>query len=124
MNSQIMKYLFPVMLLLPLQLLAHHSVAEFDIEKDITIQATVTEVWFNNPHVRFYATETGSDGKVVEWDLHTSSPNSLIRNGWYGDAIKAGDKVTFIGNPTRSGEPRMLIHTVELADGRVLSTRR
>ena len=104
--------------------LAHHSVAEFDIEQEVTIQATVTEVWFNNPHVRFYAAATDADGKEIAWDIHTSSPNSLIRNGWYGDAIKVGDKVSFIGNPTRSGEPRLLVHTVQLPDGSAVSSRR
>ena len=125
MKNIFLKPLFGLILLFSTySVFSHHSVAEFDIEKDITVRAKVTEVWFNNPHVRFYAVQINDDGKEISWDMHTSSPNSLIRRGWYSDAIKAGETVSFIGSPTRSGEPRMLVHTVELPDGKVVSSRR
>lgn len=124
MTLKFKKYLLPFLFMfLPFPLAAHHSVAEFAIELEVTIPATVTEVWFNNPHVRFYATEIDEAGNETTWDMHTSSPNTLIRRGWLGDAIKVGDEVSFVGSPTRSGDPRLLIHTVKLADGTVLSTR-
>ena len=103
---------------------AHHSVAEFDMDQDMTLHGVVKEVWYNNPHVRYYLTVVDEDGEEVVWDVHTSSPNNLIRRGWTEDSIKMGDAVTVTGSPTREGAPRMLIHTVELADGSVVSTRR
>src|SRR5688500_12307805 len=35
---------------------AHHSVAEFDMNQNLTIRGVVKEVWYNNPHVRYYLT--------------------------------------------------------------------
>jgi hypothetical protein len=104
--------------------LAHHSVAEYDMNQNMTIRGVVKEVWYNNPHVRYYLTVVNEDGEEVVWDVHTSSPNTLIRRGWTEDSIKMGDEVAMTGSPTREGAPRLLIHTVELADGSVVSTRR
>ena len=103
---------------------AHHSVAEFDMDQNLTIRGVVKEVWYNNPHVRYYLTVVNEREEEVVWDVHTSSPNNLIRRGWTEDSIKMGDEVAMTGSPTREGVPRLLIHTVELADGSVVSTRR
>ena len=103
---------------------AHHSVAEFDMNQELTIKGTVTEVWYNNPHVRYYLSVTDEAGNETEWDVHTSSVNVLIRRGWRQESVRAGDVVSMSGSPTRSGEPRMLIHTVVLPDGTSVSTRR
>ena len=45
---------------------AHHSyAAEFDPEHPATIEGVVTEVWFKNPHIRYYIKVTGEDGVAV-----------------------------------------------------------
>ena len=109
-----------LMLLLPFTGSAHHSFAEFDIETTITLQGVVTEVWFNNPHIRYYVTVVGEDGGEVVWDAHGGAPNRLLRTGWNEDTIKVGDKVTLIGNPMRDRTLRMNLTRVVLADGTTL----
>ena len=103
---------------------AHHSVAEFDSERSLTIHGVVKEVWYNNPHVRYYVAVVDADGKETTWDVHTSSVNVLVRRGWTKDSVKVGDVVDMTGSPTREGLPRLLIHTVKLQNGTVVSTRR
>jgi hypothetical protein len=109
-----------MLLLLPFAGSAHHSFAEFDTETTITLQGVVTEVWFNNPHIRYYVTVVGDDGSEVVWDAHGAAPNRLIRTGWNEDTIKVGDKVTLIGNPMRDRTLRMNLTRVVLADGTTL----
>lgn len=109
-----------LMLLLPFAGSAHHSFAEFDTETTITLQGTVVEVWFNNPHIRYYVTAVGDDGSEVVWDAHGGAPNRLIRTGWNEDSIKVGDKVTLIGNPMRDRTLRINLTRVVLADGTTL----
>ena len=47
---------------------AHHSVfAEYDINGSITIEGVVTEVWFKNPHVKFFVEVTNKNGQKVKY---------------------------------------------------------
>lgn len=112
-------------ILLPFPLSAHHSTAEYDREKQMRVRAIVDEVWFNQPHVRYYAAQIDdqnndildSEGNRIIWDIHTSSPSSLIRRGWTPDTIKEGELLIFIGSLPRNGAPRMLLESVEREDG-------
>ena len=45
---------------------SHHSVfAEYDINGSLTIEGIVKEVWFKNPHVRFFVEVTDKYGNLV-----------------------------------------------------------
>jgi hypothetical protein len=46
-----------------------------------------------------------------------------VRAGWKSNTIKAGDKVTVVGNPVRTGEPAAIFVSLTLADGRTLYER-
>src|ERR1700761_2553388 len=60
---------------------AHHSGAMFDRAKTVTLQGTVKEFLFTNPHcwVRLLVPEKG--GKVIEWDIEASAPTRLVKWG-------------------------------------------
>lgn len=101
---------------------AHHSVAEFDLDHPITLNATVKEVWFSNPHIRYYVTVTGDNGAEETWDVHGSSVTSLARRGWTKDTIKVGDRIKVNGSPNRKGIKRVLIRNIVLTDGKMLGS--
>jgi hypothetical protein len=107
---------------LPLWAAAHHSVAEFDLEKPITLNATVKEVWFSNPHIRYYVVVAGENGAEEIWDVHGSSVTSLARRGWTKNTIKVGDKIQVNGSPNRKGIKRILIRSIVLPDGKTLGS--
>jgi hypothetical protein len=106
----------------PAWVTAHHSVAEFDLDKPLTIEATVKEVWFSNPHVRYYVTVKAPDGTEETWDVHGSSVTSLARRGWTKSTIKVGDKIRINGSPNREGAKRILIRSIVLPNGSTLSS--
>ena len=55
--------LLTVALLLAAAANAHHSfAAEFLADETATFHGVVTEVWFKNPHVRYYIEITTEDG--------------------------------------------------------------
>ena len=59
----------------------HHSFAvEFTAERTIEIKGVVTEIWFRNPHVRYYV-DTVNNNEIENWDVRTSSPSLLVRKG-------------------------------------------
>jgi hypothetical protein len=81
---------------------AHHSFAvEFTAEKTIAINGVITEIWFRNPHVRYYIDIINEDNKVESWDIRTSSPSLLVRKGWTKKTIQVGDRVSVFGHPGR-----------------------
>ena len=96
----------------------HHSFAvEFTAEETAIIQGVVAEVWFKNPHVRYYIDVKNSEGETERWDTRGSSPSLLVRRGWTKDTISPGDVVTIKGHVGRDDKRLLSIISVELADG-------
>ena len=95
---------------------AHHSFAMFDQTKQVTLNGTVKEFQWTNPHAFIELMDTS--GKV--WSVELNSPNNLIRQGWKRTAMKPGDKVTVVLNPLRDGTLGGLFNAVTLPDGKVL----
>ena len=103
---------------------AHHSyAAEFDSRNPQTIEGVVREVWFKNPHIRYYVAVTGEDGTEVVWDTRGLSPVKLVRDGWTKDTIRVGDRIKLYGHVGHTNKTIMSIIEVTLPDGRVLSSR-
>ena len=76
---------------------AHHSyVAEFDADSPATIEGVVKEVWFKNPHVRYYVTVTNEDGEEVNYDTRGLTPVKLVRQGWTKKTIQVGDRIKIL----------------------------
>ena len=103
---------------------AHHSyAAEFDANSPATIEGVVTEVWFKNPHIRYYVKVTGEDGGEVTWDTRGLAPVKLVRMGWTKSTIRVGDKVKLYGHVGRENPHILSIIDITLPDGRVLTSR-
>ena len=103
---------------------AHHSyAAEFDRNSETTVEGVVTEVWFPNPHVRYYVSVTGDDGNETIWDTRGLSPVKLVRQGWTKDTIKPGDTIRMHGHIGHTNKTIMSILDITLPDGRILSSR-
>ena len=97
---------------------AHHSfAAEFLEDQTQTIEGTVTEVWFKNPHVRYYIDVQTEDGTVESWDVRGSSPTILVRRGWTPDTITEGDVIKVHGHLGRDDRKLMSWLYIELEDG-------
>jgi hypothetical protein len=86
---------------------AHHSFStEYDATKKVKLTGVVTNVAWTNPHMRVYVDVTDANGKVANWNLELTSPNSVRRQGWGRDDLKAGDKVIFEGYAGKVVESR------------------
>mgnify|MGYP007039443798 CR=1 FL=1 len=113
-------------LLLSGPVIAHHSFAMFDQSKTVTLDGTVTEFQWTNPHAFIHIEVPDASGGKVQWQVELNSPNNLKRQGWKSTSIKAGDAVTLVLNPLRDGKRGGLFVSVKLPDGTVLGdpTRR
>jgi len=106
-------------LMLPLPLRAHHSfAAQYDSNKPITLNGSVTKLEWMNPHIYFYMDVKDASGVLVTWSVEGGAPNTLYRAGWRRDSLKVGDVVTVEGFLARDGSKLANMATVQLADGR------
>ena len=93
--------------------LAHHGFdTEYDANKKVKLTGVVTEVAWTNPHMRVYIDVTGPDGKVTNWNMELTSPNTIRRQGWGPNDLKAGDKVVFEGFGGKVVESRGSLQTI------------
>jgi hypothetical protein len=53
----------------------------------------------------------------VEWSIETSSPSSLVRQGWKPKTLKPGDRITITMHPLRDGRAGGSLISVTLPDG-------
>ncbi len=102
-----------------LPLMAHHSfAAEFDASKRVTLTGTVTKLEWLNPHIWIYIDAKDESGKVSKWQCEGGAPNSLVRNGWTRESLKAGDQVTIMGSLAKDATNTCNASQVRLPDGR------
>ncbi len=98
----------------------HHSFAMFDQSKQVTLQGTVREFQWTNPHAWIHIDVPNADGLRDTWQVELNSPNNLKRQGWKSSSIKPGDQVTLVLNPLKDGSKGGLFISVTLPDGSVL----
>ena len=84
--------------------LAHHSFANFDLGKQLTVAGTIKEVQFTNPHVWLQVMVPDGKGGQTEWSIEAGAPGMLLRTGWKPNTLKTGDAVTVVTHPAKNGE--------------------
>ena len=92
---------------------AHHSFANFDMASTVTLQGTVKELQWTNPHCFVQLLVPGAAGSV-EWSLEMNSTLASYRAGWRPHSVSPGDKVTVTINPSKDGTPSG--HLISAAD--------
>lgn len=101
-------------------LAAHHS-GNYDNDHPITFSGTVTVYQMVSPHGKIVVETKDPRGNIVTWTVVTAPPQRLYRSGWNKYTLKAGDRITLTGAPTRSGVKEMRMLKVIMADGKTLS---
>lgn len=99
---------------------AHHSTAEFDYTKQVTIKGTVKEVQWTNPHSYIQLIAAAEGNPQVQWSVEIGSPSLNINMGWHKNSVKVGDVVTINLSPARSGKPYGTLRVLTFANGQKL----
>lgn len=102
-------------------LLAHHgSGVSYILNKGITMEGTVTEFRWQNPHVYIMYNVKDAQGNVVTWGAETHSPIVCEdEDGWTKSTLKPGDKITITVYPSKVSTPRGLLAKI-VFNGKVL----
>jgi hypothetical protein len=98
--------------------LAHHSFAMFDMEKNVEYSGVVTEWKWQNPHVHFNVlVRNGPPDTLGTWDIEGGSINIMSRQGWTRVSYKVGDPVRLVGHPMKDGSKGVSLFYAIKPDG-------
>jgi hypothetical protein len=110
-----------VLLIAAIPLFAHHGNAVFDPAKKVTLQGTVTEWYWSNPHCLLLFDVKSDGGQMKRWIGETQNPAVMVDGGWSRVSFKPGDQVTVTLQPVKTGKPLGRILTVALPNGKTLN---
>ena len=96
---------------------AHHSFAMFDATKTMTVQGTVKEFHWTNPHSWIFLMVADAEGKPAEWAIELGSPGGLVRQGWVPKTLTPGMNVKVVVRPLKDGKIGGQFLAVTLPDG-------
>ena len=100
---------------------AHHAfAAEFDANKPVKFQATVTKMEWVNPHAWIHVDVKKPDGTVEKWMIEAGTPNTLIRRGFTKASLLPGTEILVDGYQSKDGSRRANGRDLTLPNGQTL----
>ena len=118
MNKQVVATGLLLSLFISFGVLAHHSrTTFFDMSQTVELEGEITRVQWRHPHVRYWIQTDPEYGGAV-WELETTPPSLLERQGISREILAAGTRVRVAGPPSRLVENAIEVSHVLLPDGR------
>jgi len=82
---------------------AHHSfTATYDESQEISIEGTLVQFMYRNPHAFVHVLAPDENGEMHRWAVEWGAAGTLDRQGVTRETLKAGDLVIITGNPGRN----------------------
>ena len=108
------------LVLAPATAMAHHGFAVFDRTSTTSLEGTVTEFHFTNPHCIIDFEVKDEKGQVQKWQAEMTSPLHL--KGWTPTSLEPGNVVKLTGYRAKNGTYYLWITRLTSSNGRELST--
>jgi hypothetical protein len=96
---------------------AHHSFAMFDAQKSMTLEGTIKEFQWTNPHSWIVFMVKTPAGTEEQWAIELGSPGGLARQGWLPKTLTPGMPVTATFHPLRDGSNGGQFMAIRLPNG-------
>jgi Family of unknown function (DUF6152) len=120
MNRKCLALLATAAVLLGPSVQAHHSfAATYFVDQEISIDGTLTQFMFRNPHSFVKVMVKDKQGQEQIWSIEWGGGAQLTQEHVTRDTLKTGDHVIVTGNPGRDpNEHRIRLHKiVRTSDG-------
>jgi hypothetical protein len=96
---------------------AHHGLANFNLNIDLTVEGTIADIALINPHSWIYVDVDNADGSTSQWKCELRGGTALRRSGWTMDMFEIGSPVTITGSPDRFEENTCYMGSIIFANG-------
>jgi hypothetical protein len=96
---------------------AHHSFAMFDANQTTTLEGTVKEFQWTNPHAWIVLTVAKQGEADQQWAVEMGGPSGLARQGWRPKTLTPGISVKVTIHPLRDGSNDGQFMDATLPDG-------
>jgi len=104
--------------------LAHHSPAAYDMATQVTIEGTVANFEWANPHAYVSLRETAAAGEERVWLIELFSPSSMKQYGWTATTLAVGDRIKVVANPGRNRARNVaFLQTIERSGAVLIDAR-
>ena len=101
--------------------LAHHAFsAEFDANRPIQLEGTVTKMEWINPHAWIHIDVKKASGAIDKWMVEGGTPNTLFRRGFTKNSLLPGTVIKVDGYQAKDGSLRGNGRDLTFPDGRKL----
>jgi hypothetical protein len=98
--------------------LAHHAFsAEFDADRPMQLQGTVTKTEWINPHSWIHIEVADDNGNIENWAIECGAPNALIRRGLNKNSVPVGTELVVDGYGAKDGSNTANARDITLPDG-------
>lgn len=100
-------------------LCAHHAIGRvYDSAQQITVEGTVTEFRFTNPHPLLFVEVVADSGLTQSWRLEMDNRFELARIGMSSETFQPGDRVVARGSAGRTRPQSIYLRRLDRpADG-------
>ena len=95
----------------------HHSFAMFDYMKSTTLEGTVKDFQWTNPHSWILMMVRNPKGVEEQWAIELGTPAGLRRQGWVPKTVTPGMKITAFIHPLKDGTRGGRGISITLPDG-------
>jgi Family of unknown function (DUF6152) len=94
---------------------AHHSFpATYFVDQKVSIEGTVVQFLFRNPHSFVHVMAPDKDGVMQRWAVEWGAGGSLASDNISSETLKPGDKVKITGSPARNAaDHRLRMSSIE-----------
>ena len=99
---------------------AHHSFAMFETEVSMTLEGTVSDFVWTNPHAWIRIVVENDQGAEEEWAIEMGGPAGLARGGWTPTTLSDGMPVSIVVRPNKDGTRFAQFMAITLPDGTMM----
>ena len=109
-----------ILLASPVSVRAHHGTAAYNLDKLVTVKATITAFYWMNPHCEILFDVSDTEGEIQHWVVETHPPTMMRDRGWTRRSLNPGDMVVMSFHPAKNGAHTGILLKVVLPNGQEL----